>query len=174
MKKPKFVSPFQRYKCVIPMIVEMEAREREKQQKEEEEEKHLAGIVTDLNVDQVEIDESKARVHEHFKQVSQSSSQTVQSTSKKNKKKRKRNSEVVLGQMHGKKRKKESNIAKESASQERSDNNFCTPTPSLNTRIMHIPRKMRQKMQSAIEEQRVQKTFAQVQSHNNTKIVSIR
>lgn len=180
-KKPKFVSPYQRYKCVIPVIVEMEAQEQEVQQKKEEE-KRLSETVQDLNVNQVEIDESKERVYEHFKQVVQASSEVIQDTYnvaiqgtlKKKKKKKKKKSEVILGQMQGKKRKRESDIAKESATREKGTNNYCTPAPSLNNRILHIPKKMKRKMQSTVEQQRVQETLARVQSHNNAQLLLMR
>lgn len=171
VKKPIFVSPFQRYKCVIPMIVELEAKERERQQKEEKEQR-LSETAKEENVDQVEIVESKDRVYEHFKQVSQLSSEGVQSTSKK-KKKRKKKSQVVLGQMQGKKRKRESNIVRESVSQGKSENNFCTPTPSLDTRILHVPKRMKQEMQNTIEERRMQENLAQVQGDKNTQPVKL-
>lgn len=170
VKKPKFISPYQRYKCVIPMLVKLEAQEREMQQKREDE-KRLEEAVKDVSVDQAEIDESKNRVHQHFKQVAQSSNEVIQNTPKKNKKKKKKkkNPEVILDQMHGKKRKRESNIAKESIEQEKSNNDFCTPAPSLDPAIMRLPKKMRQEMLNKIEERGVQKTLAQIQTYNNTQ-----
>lgn len=173
VKKPMFVSPFQRYKCVIPMIAELEAKEREKQLKEEEE-KRLSEVVKEDNVDQAEINKSKVRVYEHFKQVSQPPSEVVEGIpkNKKKKKKKKNNPQLVLGQAHGRKRKKESDIVRENANQgEEGDNNFCTPTPSLDTRVLNMPKRVRQEMQSAIEERRVQENIAQVQGDKSIQPV---
>ncbi|EFN88225.1 Exosome component 10 [Harpegnathos saltator] len=185
VKKPKFMSPFQRYKCVIPMIVELEAKERERQK--EEEAKRLNETVTKKNLKQTEIDESKSRVYEHFKHVSHSSSEVqdevqgeiqggvqsgVQNTSKKNKKNKKKKSMVILGEMHGKKRKRESDITRENTSQKQNDN-FCTPMPSLDTRIIHISKKAKREMQRTIEERKVQENFAQFRGVTNVPSNSI-
>ncbi|XP_014474435.1 PREDICTED: exosome component 10 [Dinoponera quadriceps] len=181
IKKPIFVSPFQRYKCVIPMIVELEAKELERQRKEEEEKRRggdAAAEETNVeSLDQAEISESKGRVYEHFKQVSQSSNEEVQGVFQKKKKKKKKkkkngNTEILLGQMHGRKRKRESGIARESVSQDRSDHHdFCTPAPSLDAKIRHMPKKMRQEMRNAAEEQRVRENLAQVQGDRNTQAI---
>lgn len=170
VRKHVFISPFKRYKCVIPVIAEQEAEERKKQEKEEEE-KQTNETDKKENIEQAEINESINRVHEHYMQISQSLSKEDQSFSKKKKKK----SKLLLGQMHGRKRKRESDIAKDNENQERSDDSLSTPTPSLNAKIVHMSKNAKQEMQNAIEEQKLQETLAQVQEDRNTKqIKSIR
>lgn len=157
---------------MIPMIAELETKERERQCKEEEE-KRLSETVKRENVVQTEIDESKDRVYEHFKQISQSPSEEVHlsqaNAPKKNKKKKKNKKHgVILSTMAGKKRKRESDIAREDAGQQTtSDSNFCTPVPSLNTRIVHTSKKRKQEIQRTIEERKVQENIAQVKGNQN-------
>lgn len=142
-----------RYKCVIPMVVDYEAKEREKQQKEEE---NRLATKTEF-VDKTEIDESKNRVLEHFKQVCQTVNNKVETPTKKKKKKKCKN--VVLSQMHGRKRKRESNIKNES--QEKSyDKNFFTSMSSLDTTIAHVSKQIKSNVE-IIGEQNVQQSFAQ-------------
>lgn len=154
------------------MIAELETKELERQCKEEEE-KRLSETVKHENVDRTEIDESKDRVYEHFKQISQSPSEEVHLSQvnmpKKNKKKKKNKKQgVILSRMAGKKRKRESNIAREDAGQQTtSDNNFCTPVPSLNTRIVHTSKKRKQEIQRTIEERKVQENIAQAKGNQN-------
>ncbi|CAL1681433.1 unnamed protein product [Lasius platythorax] len=142
-KKAIFISPYMRYKCVIPMIVHHEAKERERQQKEgekkEEGENRSTVKVEEKHIDETEINKSKDRVYEHFKQVvSQAVSKEVEVLPKKKKKKKKtHNNQLILNQMaqQGKKRKRESDIKNEI--QVKIDNNyFSTPTPSLDVRVM--------------------------------------
>lgn len=154
------------------MIAELETKEQERQCKEEEE-KRLSETAKHENMGQTEIDESKDRVYEHFKQISQSPSEEVHLSQvnmpKKNKKKKKNKKHgVILSKMAGKKRKRESDIAREDAGQQAtSDNNFCTPVPSLNTRIVHTSKKRKQEIQRAIEERKVQENIAQVKGNQN-------
>lgn len=157
---------------MIPMVAELETKELERQCKEEEE-KRLSETVKDENMDQTEIDESKDRVYEHFKHISQSPSEEVHlsqvNAPKKNKKKKKNKKHgVILSRMAGKKRKRESNIAREDAGQQTtSDNNFSTPVPSLNTRIIHTSKKRKQEIQRTIEERKVQENIAQVKGNQS-------
>lgn len=154
------------------MIAELETKELERQCKEEEE-KRLSETVKRENVGQTEIDESKDRVYEHFKHVSQSPSEEVHlsqaDTPKKNKKKKKNKKHgVILSRMAGTKRKRESDIAREDAGQQTtSDNNFCTSVPSLNTRIIHTSKKKKQEIQRTIEEGKVRENIAQVKGNQN-------
>lgn len=175
VKKQIFISPFKRYKCVIPMIAEQEAKEREKQQKEEEEKRlNETTMIKDKTTDEVEIIESKNRVYEHFKQVSQSLNEEVQNSSNDNnkkKKKKKKKSNILLSQMPNRKRKKEFDFKKESDYQESSNQNFSTPAPSLDVRIQHIPKKMKQQTQNALEKQKTQKIVAQLQGNKNLNAV---
>lgn len=100
-KKFVFVSPFERYKRVIPMIAEEEARERERQR--EEEEKRL----NELKKKEKDLEESKNRVYEHFKQVSQIvAGENVSKSPRKS-------SQIPLSQMSARKRKRDSNINKQ-------------------------------------------------------------
>lgn len=126
------------------MIVHHEAKERERQQKEgekkeEEGENRSTVKVEEEHIDETEINKSKDRVYEHFKQVvSQAVSKEVEVLPKKKKKKKKtHNNQLILSQMaqQGKKRKRESDIKNEI--QVKIDNNyFSTPTPSLDVRVM--------------------------------------
>lgn len=184
VQKPKFISPFQRYKCVIPMIAELETKEQEI--RKEEEEKRLSQTVKHENLDQTEIYKSKSRVYEHFKQISQSNEEikeevhlneaNIPKKPKKNKKKKKKNSAAILGNMPDRKRKRESDIVRKDiqAQEKTSDNNFCTPMPSLDTRIVHMSKKIKQEIQHTIEEQRVQENLTQVQGNKNNQVKSMR
>ena len=102
-KKFIFVSPFERYKRVIPVVAEEEAREREKQKQEDEER------LEKLKDTEAEIAESKKRVFHHFKQVSQDKPEPSPT---------KKPSKTPLSQMKGFKRKRGSDIDKEKATQE--------------------------------------------------------
>lgn len=181
VKKNVFISPFKRYKCVIPMVAEQEAKEREIQQKKEEE-KSLKETVEDVSLGQKEIEESISRVQEHYRQVTQTlntETQTLnaetQTSSKKKKKKKKKNKNPMLqllSQMQGKKRKRESNIAKGSENAEKGNDTFFTPTPSLDTRIVHMPKKVRLEMNNMKEERKLQETLHQVQKNNNPEVIN--
>lgn len=183
VKKQVFISPFKRYKCVIPMIAEQEAKELKKWEKEEEE-KRLNETKTEENnkecqLGEAEINESINRVYNHYKQVSESlnkdvQSKNVQSQSKKEKKKKKK-SKLFLGEMPDRKRKRESDIANQerNESQVRNDDSSSTPTPSLNIKIKYMPKKAKQKIQDANEERKLQETLAHVQK-STTEIKSIR
>lgn len=161
-----------RYKCVIPMIVDQEAKEREKRQKEGGNEKEEGGSTVkneDEYVNEAEINESKNRVHEHFKQMSQTNKQ-VDIPSKK-KKKGKKKKQLTLSQMHGGKRKREFDIGNDY--REKNDNNDFSmmPTPYLDAGTVHVSKKAKQKAQEAIEEQKMQENLTQVQSDNKTETV---
>lgn len=148
-----------RYKCVIPMIVDYEKKELERQQKENEkgEKEEESSIVNaeEEHIDETEINESKNRVYEHYKQMSQVAKETAQDeeeTFPKKKKKKKGYKQLTLGQMHGKKRKRESDIKNEM--EVKSDNpDFSTPSPSLN--IMHASKKVKREVQETSGEWKV-------------------
>ncbi|XP_071632679.1 exosome complex component 10 homolog [Temnothorax longispinosus] len=168
-KKTIFISPFMRYKCVIPMIMDQETKEREtrqeKREKEKEEEEGPSVKIEDEYVDEAEINESKNRVHEHFKQVSQTNKQVATLPKKKKKKKSK---QLILSQIHGGKRKRQFNIGNE-YQKKKGDNDFSTvPTPYLDAGTMHVSKKAKQ-AQEAIEEREMQESLAQVQSDNNSE-----
>ncbi|RLU22965.1 hypothetical protein DMN91_005243 [Ooceraea biroi] len=169
-KKAIFVSPFMRYKRVIPMVADQEAKEREKELKKEVEEQRLNEGVSEECISKNEIDESKERVYEHFKQISQTVTTDDQASSKKKKK----NAKLTLGQMHGRKRKRESDIAKAHENQERDNSEFSTPRPSLDTRIVHMSKKAKQDIQQAIEERKVQQSLVQIQDGDDPEVKSIR
>jgi hypothetical protein len=144
------------------MVVDYEAKEREKQQEEE-----LNHSTTEAElIDEMEINESKNRVREHFMEVSQTTNNEVK-TSPKKKKKKKKPKHLVLGQMQGRKRKRESNIRNESR-EESYDRSFSTPTSSLYA-ITHIAKPMEPDVE-IIEERNVQQSFAQVRDSNNSEV----
>lgn len=156
------------------MVAEQEAKEREIQQKKEEE-KSLKETVEDVSLGQKEIEESISRVQEHYRQVTQTLNAETQTSSKKKKKKKKKNKNPMLqllSQMQGKKRKRESNIAKGSENAEKGNDTFFTPTPSLDTRIVHMPKKVRLEMNNTKEERKLQETLHQVQKNNNPEVTN--
>lgn len=166
-KKAIFISPYMRYKCVIPMIVHHETKEREKQQKEnekKEEEMRSTVNVEEQHIDETEINESKSRVYEHFKQICKTTNKEVAALPKKKKKKKSCN-QLTLGQMHGRKRKRESDIKNEI--QVKRNNDFSTPTPPLDIKVMHMPKKIKRE---------VQETSKEGKTHNNNSeiVTSIR
>lgn len=98
-KKRKFifVSPFERYKRVIPMVAEEESRERQRQEQEEAERADkLTKTENQGEGKNMEIEESKNRVYEHFKKIA-----------------KKKQSQIPLSQMEGRKRKRDSDINKQ-------------------------------------------------------------
>ena len=135
-KKFVFVSPFERYKRVIPMVAEEEAQERERQRQEED---RLNKVKEDEEKEEGgedEITKSKNRVFEHFKQVAEVAGGGVVVIPKKRKKASsesppKKPSQVPLGQMQGRKRKRDSNISKQNDARERNNESFLTPVPLL-------------------------------------------
>lgn len=164
-KKAIFISPYMRYKCVIPMIVHHETKEREKQQKEnekKEEEKRATVNAKEEHIDESEINESKSRVYEHFKQICQTANKEVVDLPKKKKKKKKICKQLTLGQMHGRKRKRESDIKNEI--QEKRNNDFSTPTSPSDIKVIHVSKKVKREIQETNEERKGQ--------DNNSEIVT--
>jgi len=151
-KKTIFISPFMRYKCVIPMVMDQEAKEREKWQKKEEKiEESSTMKIKDEYVNEAEINESKNRVHEHFKQMSQTNKQAEIPS-----KKKKKSDQLILSQ-----KKKKNN-----------DNDFSILTSYLNAGTVHISKKTNQEIQEVIEEPKVQKEILpQVQGDNNSETI---
>jgi len=150
---------------VIPMVADYEAKEREKQK-----EKELNRSTTEAEpVDETEINESKNRVHKHFKEVSQTVNNEVKTSPKKKKKKKKKPKHVVLGQMQGRKRKRESNIKNESR-EESYDRSFSTPTSSLDVTITHISKQMNPDVE-IVEERNVQQNSAKVRGDNISEVL---
>lgn len=155
----------------MPMVVDQEAKEREKQLKKEEEENRLTEQASEEGVSKGEINESKDRVYDHFKQVSQTITTDDQATSKRKKKP----ADLILGQMHGRKRKRESNITKSYKYEEKdSTSELSTPTPSLDTRIAQVPKKIKAEAREAIEDNEIQQSLAQVQDDNKPEVTSMR
>lgn len=157
-----------RFKCMIPMVVDQEAKEREKPQKKGEKEKteeDLTVKVKDEYVNETEINESKNRVYEHFKQMCQMKNKQVEVPSKK--KKKKKFKQLILSQMHGRKRKREFDLIR-NENQKKNDNDFSTPTPYLDAGTVHVSKKAKQE---ATEERKVQESFAHVQGDNNSDTV---
>lgn len=168
-KKTIFISPFMRYKCVIPMVIDQETKEQEEeQQKKEDKEEGPTVKVEGEYVNEVQINESKNRVYQHFKQISQVNKQEEVRS-----KKKKKSKQLILSQIHGGKRKREFNIKNENR-KKNDDNDFSmAPTSSyLNAETVHISKKIKQEAQKAsIEERKMQEGLAQVQSNNNSQAV---
>lgn len=159
-RKTVFISPFMRYKCVIPMIMDQEAKEREKreQKKEEKEEESSAVKIKDECINEAEINESKNRVYEHFKQISQTNKRAEIPP-----KKKKKSNQFILSQIHGRKRKREFDIKNENR---KKDDNEDFSAPTLNAGTAHVSKKAKRETQETIEERKVQENLAQVQGDN--------
>jgi len=164
-KKTIFISPFMRYKCVIPMVMDQEAKERETLQKKEEKiEESLIMKNKDEYVNETEINESKNRVHEHFKQMSQTSKQAEIPP-----KKKKKSDQLILSRIHGRKRKREFDIGNEN---KKKNNDFSILTSYLNVGTVHVSKKTKQEIQEVIKEPMVQKeSLPQVQGDNNSETI---
>lgn len=154
-----------RYKCVIPMVVD---QEREKQQKKEEEEKTEEDLTVIGNeyVNETEINESKNRVYEHFKQICEMKNKQVEIPSKKKKKSK----QLILSQMHGRKRKREFDVGNENQ-KKNDDNDFCTPIPYLDAGTVHMSKKAKREAREAIEERKIQESLTHGQGDNNSETV---
>lgn len=161
-RKTVFISPFMRYKCVIPMIMDQEAKEREKreQKKEEKEEESSAVKIKDECINEAEINESKNRVYEHFKHMSQTNKRAEIPP-----KKKKRSNQFILSQIHGRKRKREFDIKNENRKKDDNED-FSAPTSCLNAETAHVSKKAKRETQETIEERKVQENLAQVQGDN--------
>lgn len=130
------------------MIAEQEAQEREKQKQEEE----------NRLKKEIEIVESKNRVYQHFKQVSQ------MITGKNESELSKKPSQTPLSQMPGRKRKRDSNINKQDEVQEEKTNdNLSTPVPILETIIIQDLKKDVSEVEYLKEEQNVQESVTKKQ-----------
>lgn len=160
-RKTIFISPFMRYRCVIPMIMDQEAKEREEREKREQkkEEESSAVKIKDECINEAEINESKSRVYEHFKQMSQTNKRAEIPT-----KKKKRSNQFILSQIHGRKRKREFDIRNEIKKDDNED--FSAPTSCLNAGTAHVSKKAKRETQETIEERKVQENLAQVQGDN--------
>lgn len=151
-KKSVFISPFERYKRVIPMVAQEEAQERERQKRQEE------NRLIEKKIQEEDLAESKNRVYEHFKQVSQIANE--ENATKSSKKK----PPVPLSQQQGRKRMRDSNINKEDEIREKAnDNDLLTPAPLLQTRRIHKPNEESRDGKPSIEEQKVQECLARIQ-----------
>lgn len=157
-----------RYKCVIPMVMDEEAKQREQRQKiatdkEKEEEVSIVKI-EDEYVNEAEINESKNRVHQHFKQVTQINKQVEIPP-----KQKKKSKQLILNQIQDRKRKRECDSGnKKWKKNDSNDFSMTTPTPYLDTGIVHVSKKAKQKV---IEERKVQEDLAQIQDDNNSEAV---
>lgn len=119
-----FVSPFERYKRVMPMVAAQEEQERKLEAKQEAERHREA-------VDEAEETAmSIQRVHEHFKNVAQTSNVPENAIESRNDK-----IQVPLSQMHGRKRKRQSDLVDSSDYPEDSKCDVSTPKPSIEVTI---------------------------------------
>ena len=154
-----------RYRCVIPMVMDQEAKEREKeQQKKEETEKEEKTLKSQNEcINEAEINESKNRVYEHFKQMSQKNIQAEVQLKKKKK------SDNIFLNLTRRQRKRKFDTGNES--QRKNDaNDFSTSTSHLNSETIHVSKKAKQKTLKVIEEQKLQESLAQVQSDNRNSV----
>lgn len=163
-----------RYKCVIPMVIDQEAKEHEKRQKKEEKEKEEEASTVkteDEYVNETQINESKNRIYEHFKQMSQ-----INKQEKILPKKKKKSKQLILSQIHGGKRKREFNIKNENRKKNDDNDSSMTSTSYSNAETVHVSKKMKPEAQKApIEERKMQESLAQVQCDNNSEgVKSIR
>lgn len=143
-KRFLFVSPFERYKRVIPMIAEQEAQEREKLRQEEE------NRLNEVKSKEDEIAESKNRIYEHFKRVSQMATEGSVSVLPK------KPSQTPLSQMSGRKRKRDSNINKQDEVQDKKiKDDLSNPTPMLETKTTQYAKQESDEIELLSEEQNV-------------------
>ncbi|XP_053994279.1 exosome component 10 [Hylaeus volcanicus] len=149
-KKFIFVSPFERYKRVIPMIAEEEAQERERL-KQEEDRKNKTKTEAE------EIAESKNRVYKHFKQVARVEADGIVTTPSK------KSSQISLGQMQGRKRKRDSDINKQNETREKINDDLLTPAPSLTTKIVQSTKREPDDAESLVDEERKKDSLARIQ-----------
>jgi len=148
------------------MLADQETKELEKKK---EEEKRLTEEASEEGISEAEINQSKNKIYEHFKEVSQTISETNLDNQILPKEKNKP-TQLILGQMHDRKRKRESNIKTHEDQEQQDDNNkFSTPTPSLDTRIIHMSKKQKEKVQQAIEERKMQQNLQNLQDSNNAE-----
>ncbi|XP_071875872.1 exosome component Rrp6 [Bombus fervidus] len=164
-KRFLFVSPFERYKRVIPMIAEQEAQERERLRQEEE------NRLNELKRKEDEMEESKNRVYEHFKRVSQIVTEgSVSDLPKKP-------SQMPLSQMSGRKRKRDSNINKQDEVQDKKiKDDLSNPTPMLETKTTRYVKQESDEIERLSEEQNVPESITKIrkQPSNNETINSLR
>lgn len=165
-KRFVFVSPFERYKRVIPMIAEQEAEERERLRQEEENRSN------ELKKKEDETAESKNRVYEHFKRVSQMvTEESVSDLPKKP-------SQIPLSQMSGRKRKRDSNINKQDEVQDKKiKDDLSNPTPTLKTKTtQYVRQESDETFERLSEEQNVPEsiTKSRKQASSNETINPLR
>ena len=164
-KRFLFVSPFERYKRVIPMIAEQEAQERERLRQEEE------NRLNELKRKEDEVAESKKRVYEHFKRVSQIATEgSVSDLPKKP-------SQMPLSQMSGRKRKRDSNINKQDEVQDKKNkDDLSNPTPMLETKTTRYVKQESDEIERLSEERNIAEsiTKSRIQASNNESINAIR
>ncbi|XP_012257874.2 exosome component 10 [Athalia rosae] len=131
-KRTVFISPFERYKRVLPMIAAEEAKEREKQEKQE------SDRLKSLDKSQKETIESIERVHEHFMNVvtavtvpvREEQPATVSSTQPAESINTNKKDYKSLSQMKGRKRKRQSNYH-DDVQPTTSQIDLSTPVPFL-------------------------------------------
>lgn len=135
-KRTPFISPFERYKRVLPMVAAEEAEEREKREKEEAERLKL------IDNNKKETTESINRVHEHFKNVATTVTDSVNTPQPAHvgscqpaKSKKPKPEQKSLSQMQGRKRKRQSNYRDDDTKSTTSQPDLSTPVPFLHKNI---------------------------------------
>lgn len=156
-KKFIFISPFERYKRVMPMIAEQEKQDRQKQDEEEEERLNKLKIK----------DASSSIFKTGQKSLSDQTTSDQSSSLKKN-----QNFSIPLKQMPGRKRKRDSSVR--DSSDERSDSNLSTPIPSLNKKIMQGVNKELLMTEDTTNEQNKQLTVQTVSYDQNLTVKPLR
>ncbi|KAK0166990.1 hypothetical protein PV327_004445 [Microctonus hyperodae] len=120
--KKKFISPFGRYKLVIPMVAAQEEEQRARKEKEEKEKAELEMRLQKKDMEDTE--RSKERVHDFYLSITRGQSQNV---------KKEINNDQTLNAMGGKKRRHEPDMRDHERSQRIFDSS--TPKPSVDTTI---------------------------------------
>lgn len=125
-KKTMFVSPFERYKRVMPMVAAQEEEDRKNQEKEEAERSRVAQQEEERTAKSIE------RVHEHFKIVAENVSGGNSNTPSES---RVPKVQLPLSQMHGRKRKRQSDAMDSMDYGDVSKYDVSTPRPSRDVTV---------------------------------------
>ncbi|KAK0176506.1 hypothetical protein PV328_000637 [Microctonus aethiopoides] len=123
--KKKFISPFGRYKLVIPMVAAQEQEQRAQKEKEEKEKAELEMRLQKKDIEDTE--KSKERVHDFFLSITRGESQNVK------KEINMIDAQASLNTMGGKKRRHEPDMRDHECNQRKFDS--TTPKPSIDTTI---------------------------------------
>lgn len=146
-KKFIFISPFERYKRVIPVVAEQEEQERQKQ--EEEEEKRL----------------NKLKVEDTPSTTCKTAQKSLPNQATSDQSSNRRKKKIFSISLPGRKRKRDLSVR--DSSDERSGNDLSTPVPSLNKKIMQGVNKELCMTTDTTNEQNKQITVQTVSNNQN-------